>query len=74
MFKRLKLIKDFKDEKKISDKDKDMVIYKARALNPSAPYLLDKPCFDIGKNYCRKRGKKDCLNCPIVKELENEKK
>lgn len=31
----------------------DMVIYKARELNPKFPGLIDSVCWEIGKNYCR---------------------
>ena len=29
------------------------VVYKARALHPEFPGLLDSPCWDIGKKWCR---------------------
>lgn len=31
----------------------DMVIYKARELNPKFPGLIDYLCWEIGRNYCR---------------------
>lgn len=31
----------------------DMVIYKARELNPEFPGLIDFVCWEIGRNYCR---------------------
>ena len=31
----------------------DMVIYKARELNPKFPGLIDSVCWEIGRNYCR---------------------
>ena len=45
--------------------DTNIVVYMARALNPDAPYLLDYPCYDIGKHYCKKRGQKKCADCPV---------
>lgn len=30
----------------------DMVIYKARELNPEFPGLIDSVCWEIGRNYC----------------------
>ena len=29
------------------------VIYKARALNPEFPGLLDSPCWEVGRNWCK---------------------
>lgn len=43
----------------------DIIVYTARALNPDAPYLLDFPCFYIGKNFCKKRGTPRCGDCPV---------
>lgn len=31
----------------------DMVIYKARELNPEFPGLIDSVCWEIGRNYCQ---------------------
>ncbi len=31
----------------------DMVIYKARELNPEFQGLIDFVCWEIGRNYCR---------------------
>lgn len=45
--------------------NKDIIIYTARALNPKQPYLLDLPCFMIGKEYCKKTGEKKCKICPV---------
>ena len=45
VFKRLGLI-----EKNASIEE---VIYKARALNPNFPGLLDSPCWEVGRKWCR---------------------
>lgn len=34
-------------------KEKEAVVYRARALSPEFPGLLDFPAFDIGRNWCR---------------------
>ena len=34
----------------------ESVIYKARALYPEFPGLLDLPCWEIGRNWCKPRG------------------
>jgi len=31
----------------------DMVIYKARELNPEFPGIIDFSCWEIGRNWCR---------------------
>ena len=42
----------------------DMVIYKARELNPEFPGLIDFVCWEIGRNYCRpKFGDCKCEDC-----------
>lgn len=42
----------------------DMVIYKARELNPEFPGLIDSVCWEIGRNYCRpKFGDCKCEDC-----------
>ncbi len=38
------------------------IIYKARALNPHFPGLLDFPCYEVGKHWCRPK-KKLCKEC-----------
>ncbi len=49
----------------------DIIVYMARALNPTAPYKLDYPCFYIGKNYCKKRGVPHCQDCPLGPKKAN---
>ena len=52
-------------------KEKNIIVYTARALNPKAPYLLDYPCFMIGKEFCKKKGKKKCSECPVSDCCQN---
>ena len=44
----------------------DMVIYKARELNPEFPGIIDFSCWEIGRNWCKPR-KPICGDC-IVKD------
>ena len=50
-------------------KDSTLVIYKARALNPSYPGLMDKCCWDVGRNYCHATNP-NCTEC-ILKFCPN---
>jgi endonuclease III len=34
----------------------EQVIYKARALYPDFPGMMDLPCWEIGRNWCKSRG------------------
>ena len=43
---------------------KEMVIYKARDLNPEFPGIIDFPCWEIGRNWC-KPNNPDCNNCIV---------
>ena len=45
----------------------EQVIYKARALNPEFPGLLDFPCWEIGRNWCRPKNM-ICKEC-YMKEV-----
>lgn len=36
-----------------ADVSVDQVIYKARAMHPKFPGIIDSPIFDIGRNWCR---------------------
>ena len=47
VFKRLELVGD--------DATPEQVAYRARALHPEFPGLLDYPCFEIGRSWCRPR-------------------
>jgi len=54
----------------------EQVIYKARALYPEFPGIMDWPCWEIGRNWCKSRGPVcgDCYMkdlCPSAKQNEN---
>ena len=38
------------------------VIYRARSLHPEFPGLMDYPCWELGRNWCRER-KRLCADC-----------
>jgi len=40
----------------------EQVIYKARALYPDFPGMMDLPCWEIGRNWCKARGSV-CVDC-----------
>lgn len=40
----------------------DQVIYRARALNPTFPGIIDFPCWEIGRNWCKPKNP-ECSNC-----------
>lgn len=40
----------------------EMLIYRAREMNPSYPGILDLPAFEIGRQWCRPRSP-NCANC-----------
>lgn len=42
----------------------EQVVYAARAVSPSYPGMLDKPCFDIGRKWCKPR-RPLCGECPM---------
>ena len=48
----------------IKYEDKNLVISKARELNPDYPAVLDRPCWVIGRNYCFPTNP-NCVECPI---------
>jgi len=48
---------------------KEMVIYKARDLNPEFPGIIDFPCWEIGRNWC-KSNNPDCKNCIVKLECK----
>ncbi|MCO5051683.1 MAG: iron-sulfur cluster loop [Verrucomicrobiae bacterium] len=45
----------------------EQIIYKARALHPEFPGIMDSPCWEIGRNWC-KAGEPDCASC-YMKDL-----
>ncbi|MCL2206917.1 MAG: hypothetical protein FWB90_02345 [Fibromonadales bacterium] len=44
-----------------------MVIHKARELYPEFPGIIDFPCWEIGRNWC-KANNPDCSNCIVESE------
>lgn len=49
--------------------ENDMIIYKARELNPDFPGIIDFSCWEIGRNWC-KPNNPDCSNCIIKKDCK----
>jgi endonuclease III len=45
-----------------ADVSVEQVIYKARALQPEFPGMMDLPCWEIGRNWCKSRGP-ECRGC-----------
>ena len=45
----------------------DMIIYKARELNPEFPGIIDFSCWEIGREWCKPTNP-DCKNCIIHEE------
>jgi endonuclease-3 len=58
------VIRVFKRCGLVNQEDKNLVILKARELNPEYPGILDRPCWEIGRSYCF-LSNPDCNNCPI---------
>jgi endonuclease-3 len=52
-----------------SEASNEMIIYKARELNPTFPGIIDFSCWEIGKNWCRPTNP-DCENCLIGTECK----
>jgi endonuclease III len=51
------------------DASNEMIIYKARELNPEFPGVIDFSCWEIGKNWCRPNNP-DCNECIIKDECK----
>jgi len=51
------------------DATNDMIIYKARELNPEFPGIIDFSCWEIGRTWC-KPNKPDCKNCIVNKDCK----
>jgi len=47
----------------------NMIIYKARELNPEFPGIIDFSCWEIGRNWCRPSNP-DCENCIVNKDCK----
>jgi endonuclease-3 len=50
-----------------SDATVEQVIYKAKALNPEFPGMMDLPSWELGRNWCKARGP-ECDGC-YMKDL-----
>jgi len=44
------------------DASVEQVIYRARALNPAFPGMMDLPCWEIGRTWCKSR-RPECAGC-----------
>ena len=53
------------------DATNEMIIYKARELNPEFPGIIDFSCWDIGRNWCKSK-KPLCDNCIIENDCEKK--
>jgi len=49
------------------DANNDMVIYKARELNPEFPGIIDFSCWEIGRNWCKPKNPL-CDDCIVERE------
>jgi len=47
----------------------DMIIYKARELNPEFPGIIDFSCWEIGRTWCKPKVP-DCVNCLVKKDCQ----
>jgi len=45
-----------------ADASTEQVIYKAKALHPEFPGMMDLPCWEIGRNWCKSR-EPECAGC-----------
>lgn len=43
----------------------EMVIYRAREINPPYPGVIDLSCWEIGRNWCHPRNP-NCTDCPLA--------
>ncbi len=54
-----------------ADANNEMVIYKARELNPDFPGVIDFSCWEIGRKWCRPR-MPNCSDCIVTAECKKE--
>jgi len=47
----------------------DMIIYKARELNPDFPGIIDFSCWEIGRTWCKPKNPK-CEECIVANECK----
>jgi endonuclease III len=52
-----------------NEKDKNLVIYKARELNPKFPGVIDFACWEIGRTWCNPINP-ECKECPMNKKCK----
>jgi len=45
------------------DASPELLIYKARELNPEYPGVFDLSCWEIGRNWCKEGKEPECNNC-----------
>jgi endonuclease III len=43
----------------------EQIIYRARSLNPEFPGMMDLPCWEIGRSWCRPK-EPNCVNCYMM--------
>lgn len=51
------------------DASNEIIIYKAREINPEFPGIIDFSCWEIGRNWCTPKNP-DCLNCVLRTECK----
>jgi endonuclease III len=49
----------------------EQLIFRARELFPEFPGLLDSPCWEIGRKWCKPRNP-ECMNCYMNEICPNE--
>ena len=47
----------------------EMIIYKAREINPEFPGVIDFSCWEIGREWCKPR-KPLCDECLVTKDCK----
>jgi endonuclease-3 len=52
-----------------ADANNEMVIYKAREINPEFPGIIDFSCWEIGREWCRPQNP-NCIECIANAECE----
>jgi endonuclease III len=51
------------------DSTNEMIIYKARELNPTYPGVVDLSCWEIGRQWCHSQNP-NCKNCLVNEECK----
>lgn len=52
-----------------NDAKPEMIMYKAREINPEFPGIIDTSCWEIGRNYCHSTSP-NCEQCPLTSECK----